>query len=301
MSRSFKNDFSCYKYVALTGLFQMTKTLLQFVRTEKLLFIILFCLGSGLSILLCYLYFNFTYFEPDTVSYLFQAKLFARGKICAEAPPEFGFSSSPHINILNGKWYSKYPFGNALMLTLGVFVKAPWLIPALATGLAIVLLYLIVREVYDSKVALLAAVLGLISPATLGMGSTWFSEPVSRLYLGVFLFALIKTLKGGRWFYPIISGFALGYSFNTRSIPAAAFGICGALFVLYWLVRTQNKTRILKSTSVFLVPFALMVALCMSWNYYFTGNPLKFTHNATQPYDKLGFGKRTEGYEPDLE
>jgi len=75
--------------------------------------------GFILSLLLSWLYFDLSYFEPDTVSYLFQAKLFARGKLCLPAPPEYGFSPSPHINILNGKWYSKYPFGNALMLTPG--------------------------------------------------------------------------------------------------------------------------------------------------------------------------------------
>lgn len=264
--------------------------------------IIVICiLGIALSTMLSGLYFRFTYFEPDTVSYSFQAKLFARGKLSADAPPEYGFSSSPHINILNGKWYSKYPFGNALMLTLGEFVNAHWLIPALVTGFALLLLYLIVREAYGPRIAILAALLGLISPATLGMGSTWFSEPVSRFYLAIFLLGLIRALKGGHWFYPVISGFALGYAFNTRPIPAVAFGLAGACLAIYWMIRSSEKARILKAMGIFLIPFALMMGLCMAWNAYFTGNPLKFTHNAAQPYDKIGFGKRTESYDPDLE
>jgi len=91
--------------------------------TNNKAIIVICVLGVILSILLSGLYFRFSYFEPDTVSYSFQAKLFARGKLSVEAPPEYGFSSSPHVNILNGKWYSKYPFGNALMLTLGEFVN----------------------------------------------------------------------------------------------------------------------------------------------------------------------------------
>jgi len=264
--------------------------------------IIIICiLGVVLSAALSGLYFRFSYFEPDTVSYLFQAKLFAHGRLSMPQPPEFGFSSSPHINIHNGKWYSKYPFGNALMLTLGVFVGAPWLIPALLTGFALLLLYLIVREVYGHRIALLAAFLGLISPSTLGMGSTWFSEPVSRFYLAIYLLALIRTLKGGRWFYPAISGFALGYAFNTRPIPAVAFGLAGAGLTIYWLGRNKEKIALLKKMTIFLIPFAVMMAVCLAWNTHFTGNPLKFTHNVAQPYDKMGFGKRTESYEPDLE
>lgn len=272
--------------------------------------VIIGILGILLSILLSGLYFRFSYFEPDTVSYSFQAKLFARGKLSVNAPPEYGLSSSPHINIHNGKWYSKYPFGNALMLTLGEFVNAHWLIPALVTGLVLILLYLIVREVYGQRIAIIAAALGLISPATLGMGCTWFSEPVSRFFLAIFLLALILTLKRYtgdqsassrfRVVFPILSGFALGYAFNTRPIPAVSFGVAGGLFALYWILRSQEKTPVLKAIGIFLIPFVLMMGLCMAWNVYFTGNPLKFTHNVTQPYDKMGFGKRMESHDPDL-
>ena len=257
--------------------------------------------GFILSLLLSWLYFDLSYFEPDTVSYLFQAKLFARGKLCLPAPPEYGLSPSPHINILNGKWYSKYPFGNALMLTPGVFINAPWLIPAMMTGLALWLLYLIVEEAYGRRTALLASFLGLISPATLGMGATWFSEPVSRFYLALFLLGLFGMIRSGRWIYAFLSGFALGYAFNTRPVPAVAFGLCGAGFLIYHLIRSPMKVRLIKLIALFLIPLSFMIGLTMAWNLYFTGNPLRFTHNAAQPYDRMGFGRRSEGYDPDLE
>lgn len=281
--------------------------------------LIISVLGVLLSIILSGIYLNFSYFEPDTVSYLFQAKLFAEGKISMPEPPEYGFSSSPHINILNGKWYSKYPFGNASMLMFGVFMNAPWLIPALATGGALFLLFLLVKETYGKPIALIAAVIALISPATAGMGSTWFSEPVSRFYLALYLFALIRTLNGaGNVIYPLLSGFALGYAFNTRPLSAIVFGVVGAVFALYHLYKpkmtiesnateTQNQTNspthklLVSRLGIFLIPFAVMIFVCMAWNHHFTGNPFTFTHTAAQPYDKIGFGKRTEGYEPNLE
>jgi 4-amino-4-deoxy-L-arabinose transferase-like glycosyltransferase len=307
---------------------------------RKLIVSFICILGVIFSIILSWVYFRFSYFEPDTTSYLFQAKIFAKGKLCYDAPSEFGFSSSPHINILNGKWYSKYPFGNALMLMFGVFFNAPWIIPAIATGLSLLLLYLIVRETYGTNIALIAIILGLISPTTLGMSSNWFSESVSRFYLAIYVLGLILTLKsiksltkentefplekGDRgifylikvwfsstlkskvpqWIYPLLSGFALGYAFNTRPMPAVAFGVAGAGLAIYWMIRYCKDTSFfvfLRRMSMFLLPFAFMIVLCMAWNFYFTGNPLKFTHNAAQPYDKLGFGKRAEGYEPDLD
>ena len=276
-------------------------------------------LGVLLSVLLCGIYFQFSYFEPDTVSYLFQAKLFAEGKLSLPAPPEHGFSSSPHINVLNGKWYSKYPFGNALMLMFGVFINAPWLIPALATGGALIFLYLFVKEIYGeihNGIALITAVLALISPATLGMGSTWFSEPVSRFYLSLYLFALLKTLnyKSNVSFltrigYPLLSGFALGYAFNTRPLSAVVFGIVGAGLTIYHLItqwqQRQDGTEALlitvKRLGFFFIPFVVMLAVCTAWNAHFTKDPFLFTHTVAQPYDKIGFGPRMEGYAPDIE
>ena len=276
-------------------------------------------LGVLLSVLLCGIYFQFSYFEPDTVSYLFQAKLFTEGKLSFPAPPEHGFSSSPHINVLNGKWYSKYPFGNALMLMFGVFINAPWLIPALATGGALIFLYLFVKEIYGeihNGIALTTAVLALISPATLGMGSTWFSEPVSRFYLSLYLFALLKTLNYKsdvsfltRIGYPLLSGFALGYAFNTRPLSAVVFGVVGAGLTIYRLI-TQWQQRhdgthalfaTMKRFGFFFIPFVVMLGVCMAWNAHFTEDPFLFTHTVAQPYDKIGFGPRMEGYEPDIE
>lgn len=291
----------------------------MFLKMKNKTILIISILGVLLSIILSGIYLDFSYFEPDTVSYLFQAKLFAEGKISLPEPPEYGFSSSPHINILNGKWYSKYPFGNALMLMFGVFVNAPWLIPALATGGALFLLFLFVRETYNKPIALIAAVIALISPATAGMGSTWFSEPVSRFYLALYLFALIRTLNGaGNVLYPLISGFALGYAFNTRPLSAIVFGVVGAGFALYHLYKPRitgesketveqnqdnppTRKQLVSRLGIFLTPFAVMILVCMAWNSHFTGDPFTFTHTAAQPHDKIGFGKRTEGYEPNIE
>ncbi len=304
---------------------------------KNLPILIISVLGVVLSIILCGICLKFTYFEPDTASYLFQAKLFAQGKISVPTPirtsdgapiqdpngklmPEYGLSPSPHINMLNGKWYSKYPFGNALMLMFGVFFNVPWFIPALATGGAIFLLFLLIKDTYGKPIALIAAVIALISPATAGMGSTWFSEPVSRFYLTLFLFTLVRILNGQRHvIYPLLSGIALGYAFNTRPLSAIVFGVVGAGFALYHLYKpavldesiegideqnqpnTPTQKQLMTRLGIFLIPFAFMILVCMAWNHHFTGNPFKFTHTAAQPYDKVGFGKRTEGYYPDIE
>lgn len=205
------------------------------------------------------------------------------------------------------------------MLMFGVFINAPWLIPALATGGALLLLYLFVKEIYGDihpGIALIAAGFALISPATLGMGSTWFSEPVSRFYLSLYLLALLRTLNCkdsasllARIGYPLLSGFSLGYAFNTRPLSAVVFGVVGAGLTLYHLftqwhhqhTAAQALLPTLKRLGFFFIPFIVMLGVCMSWNAHFTEDPFMFTHTVAQPYDKIGFGLRMEGYEPNLE
>ena len=258
--------------------------------------LVLALLGVLLSAAMSGYYFNFTCFEADTASSLFQARLLASGRLAADAPPDHGFSPSPHINIHGGRWYSKYPFGNALALALGELIGAPWLIPALATGASLLLLFFLVRQLHGPRLGLLAALLGLLSPATLGMGATMFSEPISRFFLALYLWALCRTLRGGGAGYAILSGFALGYAFNTRPLTAVAFGVVGAAWTLYELARSDQRLARLREMIGFGVAFGVLCAAWFGYNAHFTGDPLQSTHNVLQPLDRLGFGVRSEGH-----
>ena len=63
----------------------------------------------------------------DTVAQLFQAKLFAAGKLYLPSPPLPQFFDLMHV-INDGRWYSQYPPGHPLLLLLGVLIHAPWII-----------------------------------------------------------------------------------------------------------------------------------------------------------------------------
>ena len=81
----------------------------------------------------------------DDVAQLFQARLFAAGRLFAASPgvPQF-FDMMMMIN--DGKWYSQYPPGHPLLLALGVLVRAPWLINPLLGALTVVVAYLLGRR-----------------------------------------------------------------------------------------------------------------------------------------------------------
>ncbi len=210
--------------------------------------------------------FPYLAFDPDTAAYIFQAKLFASGTLAAPAPADFGFSPSPHINVYNGLWAAKYPFGNSLFLAPGIFIDLPWLMPALATTLSLILFFDIARMLFDGRTASLALILAGLSPATLILGATFLSQPTSRLFLAMFLWALLKCLKSPSVALGATAGLALGYAFNTRPLVAAVFGVASLLLVLTALARNRDRVRLARPALASFVALAAMMAMFLLWN-----------------------------------
>ncbi len=264
-----------------------------------------FAVAIGAS-LVCFLIsrYSFPYlaFEPDSAAYLFQAKLFAQGWLAADAPPDFGFSSSPHINIFHGLWYAKYPFGNSLFLTPGVLLGLPFVMPAIATGLTLLIFFSIVRELFGDRVAVLALVLAAISPTTIFMGSTLLSQPTSRLAVALFLWLLLralgqrKALNGA--LLGALAGLALGYGFNTRPLVAVVFGVAALVLVFARFAQTRDLHGFFRIGVASAAGLAVMIALFLAWNAYLTGDPWLVPYHALQAADRMGFGNRGEGYAP---
>jgi hypothetical protein len=236
--------------------------------------------------------------EMDSLSYVFQARLFAQGRVTAAAPPSMGMSPSQHVNVADGRWYSKYPPGQAMALAVAIKVGAPWMVPVLSTGFAIVLLYLIVLETYGPATAKIAVVFGIISPATYVLGSMLFSEALSRLLIGAYLYALLVAFRTGALRWAIVSGICLGMDFNTRPLAALAIGGTATGVMACFDVARRGW-----SSTVRIVGAVVLASLCLAtvtfgWNYATTGQALTNTFNVTQPEDRLGFGPRSGGYVP---
>jgi hypothetical protein len=241
-------------------------------------------------------------FDPDSTAYLFQAKLLAQGKLFAAAPPDFGFSSSPHIDIYGGRWFAKYPFGQSLLLVPGVLLGAPWLMPALSTGFTLLLFFAVMGELFDERTSAVALFLAFISPTTLLMGATLLSEPVSRLCMALFLYAMLRALKAApgtrRLLFAVLAGLALGYGFNTRPLVAIVFGIVGTGFALWRVAVLPDRGRFIPAALWGLGAGLAMLGLYVAWNAALTGDPLLSPYHVLQAADRMGFGLRGEGYAP---
>lgn len=258
------------------------------------LLLILSVLVSIETIFLFSYYFDFSYFEQDAISYLFQSRLFADGKIMINVDNP-GFLPSEHINFQNNIAYSKYPFVNSLMLLPGVLIGLPWIIPAILTGMTVFIISWTIKERFGKVAAIATALLCLISPAVNCLGATFFSEVTSRFFLALFIFFFNRSFMFKSWKYPFLSGLMLGVSFNCRPLTCLVFAFCTSTLFLIALLTKENRKQELLRNIPFIPGFLIMLIFTFCWNAYFTGHPLHFPFSVGQTYDKLGFGKRGMG------
>jgi 4-amino-4-deoxy-L-arabinose transferase-like glycosyltransferase len=173
---------------------------------------------------------------------------------------------------------------------------------ALATGLTLLLFFGIVRELYDSRVAGVALLLAAISPTTVLMGASLLSQPVSRLCMAAFLYAILRIPKEGAGvrgsLLAAAAGFAIGYGFNTRPLVALVFGVIGAGYILWKIVPRPDRNRFVGPALCLLAAGLAMFGLYLAWNAHLTGDPWLSTYHALQKSDQMGFGLRGEGYAP---
>ena len=248
-----------------------------------------------LSIVIARYVFEFSPVDVDLSAFLFQAKVFAGGRLSMPAPPNFGFGSTPNLEIADGRWFSGWPPGSELILALGVLVHAPWLIPPLLSAAMLILAYLAIKEAYNAVTAQTYIILLLISPAFLLISGCWWSENTSRAFLAGFLLFLIKFLNRSKPGYAVLAGVFLGFAFLSRIPNAVAVGGIAGIFGLFYLCSTHDYPRIFRLLGYFLPGFALMLILWLLWNYHCTGDMLKPSDFTTQVHEGYGFGWRGAG------
>lgn len=208
----------------------------------------------------------------DEIGYLFQAKIFALGKLSVPTPCGGDAFSFTHI-INNGRWYSQYPPGFPLLLVLGLLAGAPWLVNPLLAAASIGVFYLLGKEVYGEAEGRLAAVLGTLSIWFLMTSSTMLSHTASMLFFAVFLLFLFRSFKTPSALNGAAAGLGLGLAFLIRPYNVAA--VCLPL-VLYWAFLFVKRPRPrLKNLLSFAAVLLLAVAALMVYNQLTNGHPLK--------------------------
>jgi hypothetical protein len=253
--------------------------------------------------LVSWLVFNHIPHVQDTVAQIFQARLFAQGKLFAQSVPYAQFFDIPQI-INNGQWYSQYPFGHPLFLMLGVLIGAPWIINPLLGALTVVVIYYVGREVYDEATARIGTVLATLSPYLLFMSSEFMSHSSALLMAALFLLCYARAMRTSQPGIPsaagtkpdaarigpaILAGLCMGMVVNVRPFTGLLLVLPFALDAGYRVLR--DRRRYGREVAVMIGAGAVVVAMLLLYNYFTSGGPFRFGYVVKWgPGHEIGFG-----------
>ena len=247
----------------------------------------------GTSLILCFLVTGIIAYVvldhiphvQDSIAQLFQAKIFTMGKLSVPSPPHKEFFD--YTNIINdGKWYSQYPPGHSLLLTIGLFAGSPWLVGPLLGTLSLVLFFLIVKTIYrECRMLYVSCGLMLCSPFFLFMSSNHMNHSSTMCFMLLFLYFYVRMGTSSSHLYSILAGLSLGYAITIRPLTACAIA---APFFGYLLIRAHKSEKTDRTKVIsFIFAVSLMVVLLLLYNALTTGDPLLFGYH--KKYQSLGF------------
>jgi hypothetical protein len=220
----------------------------------------------------------------DEVIQLFQARLFASGRIAGtvDAVPEL--FSALFLLERNGRVFSQFPPGGPAVLALGVMAGAVWLIVPLCGALAATCFASLARRVEMDRpgVSLLAALLFACAPYMVFMSGSQMNHVPTLLGIVLALLALERatssdTAPSRRLVWGFVCGAALGFAATIRPPDAAAFAVPIALALLWAAVRDRQWIGALLASGI---GVAIPVGLMLWFNSRTTGAPLLFGYEA---------------------
>lgn len=212
---------------------------------------------------------------PDEQSYLFQAKVLAAGRLAVPPPAvvePFGIGVPPLVGVNDGKWASVYPFGHPLMLAVGERFGLVSYVPPLVGAACVLLVFLLGRRLYGTRVGVLAAILLAASPFFLMNASNFMSHNTTAFYLLMSLF-LLATADRRPWVMTALSGVFLGLVFASRPLTGVALVPPFALFLAVPLVWPGRRVDTVKRGLVFAAAGFAMLLLYWAYRYGTTGDP----------------------------
>jgi hypothetical protein len=229
----------------------------------------------------------------DGITNLFQARTLALGRVWAPAPLIPRFFAEQYVLVHNGHWIGKYPPGWPLMLAIGVLFNTPWIVDPIMGAIGLFILYLIGREAYGRRVAVVATFLALTSPFLLFINGSFFPHATTWVFLGGFAYLVIRYLRRSSpeewtevhsWRAAAVllvpAGLLLGFAFATRQLDALAFA---APFVVVLLRRPLGLL-------ILSLGGAVPMILWLLYNNLLTGNILGNAYAFFSPRDRMGFG-----------
>ena len=230
----------------------------------------------------------------DENTFDFQARTLLLGRVVNPPPPVVNSFQNTFVINDGRQWVGKYTLGHPLIIAIGMALGNRYLLTIVLSVLTLLLVYLISLKLYgDKKVALLTLCLGAISPFFYLVSSSRLSHTTTAFFLALFMYLFLQSrsmsekTRGGT-IIAFLSGIALGYAFNVRSLTALAFAVPFCMVAVTDF--RQQKPGTLSRGLFLAAGFALIMSITLWYNAIVTGNALTFPFHYYDSGESLGFG-----------
>jgi hypothetical protein len=238
----------------------------------------------------------------DSIAQLFQARIFAHGRLWLASPPLREFFDYAHI-ISDGRWYSQYPPGHSLLLVPGVWLGVPWMVNPVLGGLSVLGIFLLARETFGRSVARVTAVLAVLSPFLVLMASEFMAHESGLFAVTWFLLYALRALRTGSRRDAGIGGAFLLLAVLVRPYTAFACALPLIVHSGWWYATARSRAA---GSRIAFPPWRPLVILAAGgaagvvlyglYNWGTTGDPLLPGYiRLYGPSHGLGFGKGSWG------
>ncbi len=241
--------------------------------------------------------------SADEYAYVFQAKNLARFQThhTLHPPNEYGeriqnYFYLVHIGHTDGKYYGRFPFGYSLFMVPFAWLesisglKAYWLTNVFFGVLTIFLLFQFGKRFFNTRVGILASLMGLMSSWFLLNSGSYFSHTINAFFIGLFLYFFCNALSkidldnDGTRHYFMLSGFSFGLAVVTRFLDPIPYLLI--LFILYFGWQRKIDKTIYKHIAYFILGGVFWLIMLLLYNFDLTGNPLQTAYEYYNPNDQ---------------
>lgn len=229
--------------------------------------------------------------SADEYSCSFLAQCLNLGKLWVKEPPLAEFFKVVHVGNKAGKWFSVYPPGWPLIMSIGLrFHVLDWLNPVMAV-FSLGLVYLSGAKLYGRVASWFALAFCLLSPFFTFTSASYYSHTTCLLAMSLFLYAFLRwnenSYERGRTLWAALAGLALGYGLFTRYLTMAAFAAPFVIFVLRSVL--QGKRRLGKSELLGILIVLVFMGLILYQNHSVSGKIFKAPNKFDKSWERLGF------------
>lgn len=217
----------------------------------------------------------------DEIGHVFQARIFAQGRLWLTPPPYPEFFSALHVIDFGGKYYTHFPPGGPLLMIPAVVLGISWIVGPLFGAISASLFWGLVRRIESRPaVALAATLLFAFSPFVAFLSGSHMNHVPVLTCLLLAMYALVRQTddEAPHPGWGAFCGGALGVAATIRPLDAVAFALPAGLWMLWRTIRQKRRFPELLAAGI---AIALPITGVLWYNVQTTGQPLLF------PYELL--------------